>query len=115
MEGTIAVALSRLLITIVSSLTFLRPLVLYPLGYISPILSNLATFREARGGYSTQAKCVPSVFVLVDENDDEWPERVLEVAGVLPSEKADVVGIRSRPPLPPIAHDAKMESVFVSH
>ncbi|VDM21943.1 unnamed protein product [Hydatigera taeniaeformis] len=47
----------------------------------------------------------------IDENDDEWPERVLEVAGVLPSEKAEVVDIRSRPPLPPIEHNGKIGQI----
>uniref|UniRef100_A0A915EZR7 Dedicator of cytokinesis protein 9 n=1 Tax=Echinococcus canadensis TaxID=519352 RepID=A0A915EZR7_9CEST len=44
----------------------------------------------------------------IDKNDDEWPERVLEMAGVLPSEKVDVADSQSRPPPPSIVHDAKI-------
>ncbi|VDK40732.1 unnamed protein product [Taenia asiatica] len=99
-DSTIAVVLNRLLITATSSLTFL-------------IISNGASsiglqFAEARGSYSTHDKREAMVFVLVGENDEEWPERVLEVAGVLPSEKADVVDSRPRPPPPPIAYDTKI-------
>ncbi|KAM7539379.1 hypothetical protein Aperf_G00000050196 [Anoplocephala perfoliata] len=44
----------------------------------------------------------------VDENDDAWPERVLEVAGVLPTEKSTYLDYRSLPPTAPRANGIKM-------
>lgn len=55
-----------------------------------------------------------SFICLVDENDAAWPERVLEVAGVLPTEKSTSLDYRSLPPAPPRTNGVKMRCVSLT-